>query len=71
MSVDTEARLEAIQTLNEIRGRGGFVLILYKDNLTDRYLKVFNGYDLPQWLREKFRKQSEEIARVLKEEAAE
>lgn len=71
MSVDAEARLEAIQTLNEIRARGGFLLILYKDNLVDRYLKVFNGYDLPQWLREKFRKQSEEIARILKEEAAE
>ena len=69
--IDIEANLEARQTLNEIRARGGYVLILYKPNGVDRYVEIKNGFTIPQFLRKKFRAQCEEIAKILKEEAAE
>lgn len=72
MSLDIETRLEAQQTINELRAIGGVVLIVYKPNMIDRYLQIIpKGLPVPGRLRNKFHEQSESIARILIEEAAE
>ena len=59
--------IDASEVLAGIRARGAFVLILYKPKGVDRYLEIKNGYAVPQFLRQKFQSQREEIAELLQQ----